>query len=221
VRSQPFYFEIKDLMTQFVAAFNSVVINRYNKNRAPGEKKIRVSYVYAPKQRIIQDYVNRSMHYTLPVIAVNMGTVARDNSRAFNKQFGTFHPNDGVATTDYIPMPVPVNVTVNMSLLTKFQTDMDQLLSNFIPYNNPYIVISWKVPNAFVQVPQEIRTEVLWNENISMQYPTDLPAETPFRVVADTSFTIKGWLFKKHTDPANNIFEVITNLYPVSGFEIA
>jgi len=161
------------------------------------------------------------MHYTLPVIAVNMGTVARDNSRAFNKQFGTFHPNQGVATTDYIPMPVPVNVTVNMSLLTKFQTDMDQLLSNFIPYNNPYIVISWKVPSAFVQVAQEIRTEVLWNENISMQYPTDLPAETPFRVVADTSFTIKGWLFKKHTEPANNIFEVITNLYPVSGFEIA
>ena len=207
-------------MTQFVAAFNSVVINRYNKQRQRDDKKIKVSYVYSPKQRIIQDYVNRSMHLTLPVIAVSIGNIARDNERAFNKQYGSFYANNGIATSDYLPMPVPINITVNMSLLTKFQTDMDQLLSNFVPYNNPYIVISWKVPSAFVQVPQEIRTEVLWSENIAMSYPTDLPAEAPFRVVADTSFTIKGWLFKKNTDPAVNIFEITTNFYPVSGFDI-
>ena len=73
---------------------------------------------------------------------------------------------------------------------------------------------------AFVQIPQEIRTEVAWSETVSLNYPTDLPAETPFRVTADTTFTIKGWLFPKDKDPAGNIFTIDTNFIPVSGFEI-
>jgi hypothetical protein len=125
VRDQPFYFEIKDLITQFVAAFNSVVINRYDKDRVPDEKKLRVSYVYAPKQRVIQDLVNKSMHLTLPVIAVTIGGIQRDSSRVFNKILGSFYANNGVGTTDYLPQPVPINITVNMSILTKYQTDMD------------------------------------------------------------------------------------------------
>lgn len=220
MRDQPFYFEIKDLITQFVAAFNSVVINRYDKNRVPDTKKLRVSYVYSPKQRVIQDLVNKSMHITLPVIAVTIGGVARDNSRVFNKILGSFYANTGSGSSDFLPQPVPINITVNMSILTKFQTDMDQILSNFVPYNNPYIIISWKIPEAFVAVPQEIRSEVLWSESVNMTYPTDIDSSTPYRVSADTSFTIKGWLFPKSQGPANNIFVIDTNFIPVSGFEI-
>ena len=220
MRDQPFYFEIKDLITQFVAAFNSVFINRYDKNRVADAKKLRVSYVYAPKQRVIQDLVNKSMHLTLPVIAVTIGGIQRDSSRVFNNILGSFYANNGAGSTDFLPQPVPINITVNMSILTKYQTDMDQILSNFIPYSNPYVIISWKIPSAFVQVQQEIRTEVLWSDNISMVYPTDVDSSTPYRVSADTSFTIKGWLFPKSQEPANNIFVIDTNFIPVSGFEI-
>jgi len=207
-------------MTQFVAAFNSVVINRYDKDRIPSEKKIRVSYVYSPKQRVIQDLVNKSMHLTLPVIAVSIGGIQRDSSRVFNKLLGSFYANNGVGTTDYLPQPVPINISVNMSILTKYQTDMDQILSNFVPYSNPYVIISWKIPSEFVQVPQEIRTEVLWSESINMTYPTDIDSSTPFRVAADTSFTIKGWLFSKNQGPVNNIFVIDANFIPVSGFDV-
>lgn len=207
-------------MTQFVAAFNSVVINRYDKNRVADSKKLKVSYVYSPKQRVIQDLVNKSMHLTLPVISVTIGGINRDNSRVFNKIYGSYYSNNAQGSSDYLPQPVPINISVNMSILTKFQTDMDQILSNFIPYSNPYVVISWKIPSSFVAVPQEIRSEVLWSENISMTYPTDIDSGTPFRVSADTSFTIKGWLFPKDQLPANNIFVIDTNFIPVSGFEI-
>jgi len=30
VRARPFYFEIKDMLTQFVAAFDDIVIGRFN-----------------------------------------------------------------------------------------------------------------------------------------------------------------------------------------------
>tara|TARA_R110000851_G_scaffold319698_1_gene484238 strand:- start:583 stop:1005 length:423 start_codon:yes stop_codon:yes gene_type:complete len=107
-----------------------------------------------------------------------------------------------------------------MSIITKFQTDMDQILSNFIPYNDPYIVISWKIPEEFLVTEQEIRSEVLWDGNVSIDYPTDLDNSTPYRVTGDTSFIIKGWIFKKHiTDYAGTILQINTNIY--DGFTLA
>jgi hypothetical protein len=71
------------------------------------------------------------------------------------------------------------------------------------------------VENGFV-VPQEIRSEVLWNGNIALSYPTDINASEKYRIIGDTSFTIKGWLFGDPTFPAANIFYVDSNFYNVS-----
>ena len=115
---------------------------------------------------------------------------------------------------------MPINIGMNMSIMTKYQTDMDQILSNFIPYTNPYIVISWKVPSTFVSEVTEIRTEVSWTGSMSLDYPTELSPDNPARVTADTGFTIKGWLFpEKSMDDAQNILYVNTHLTPVTGFE--
>ena len=225
MKSDPFYFEIKDLIKQFVAAFDGIVIKRYNKDRDI-QDKIQVRYVYAPKQRVIHDIVNKSKHITLPVVAINISSVSRDPTRVFNKLDSSYYYSTlantltgDVGTEDTVPQPVPVNINISMSMLTKYQSDMDQILSNFIPYNNPYIVISWKVPGEFTDIPQEIRSEVLWNENVSLTYPTELTPDTPYRVSADTSFTIKGWLFRKHTTPVKTIFEVNASAHAVSSIE--
>ncbi len=71
-------------MTQFIAAFNDVTINRYNKDREVKDK-IHVRYVYAPKQRVLHDMVNKNQHITLPAIAVSIGGISRDSTRVFNK----------------------------------------------------------------------------------------------------------------------------------------
>ena len=107
-----------------------------------------------------------------------------------------------------------------MSILTKYQTDMDQIISNFIPYSNPYIVISWKLPAELSRQLTEIRTEVEWSGTMNMTYPQELDQSQPARVSADTSFTIKGWLFpdKSSTD-TKNILYIDTNFTPVTGFE--
>jgi hypothetical protein len=91
---------------------------------------------------------------------------------------------------------------------------MDQILSNFVPYSNPYIVISWPVPTEFgLPSEQEIRSEVLWDGSIAMNYPTDLNGNEKARVIADTSFTIKGWLFKETTNPVGNIYYIKNNFF--------
>jgi len=52
VRAKPFYFEIKDMVTQFIAAFDDVVIARYNKDRQK-QDQINVRYIYAPKEEYV------------------------------------------------------------------------------------------------------------------------------------------------------------------------
>ena len=225
MKKRPFYFEIKDVLIQFISAFDDVVISRYNRQRQ-SQSDIPVRYVYAPKQRVVHDITNKARHITLPVIAVSIKSIQYDRDRTFNKIAGSYHTRRDVfqghemsTVTDHLAQPIPINVEISMSILTKYQTDMDQILSNFIPYNYPYIVISWKTPEELLQDQQEIRTEVEWSGNMSMDYPAELSSGDPYRVAADTSFTIKSWLFRHKDDPTGNIFTINSYFTPVSGVE--
>lgn len=206
----------------FIHAFDNIIIKRYDKNRTPNAN-IQVRYVYSPKQRVVFDLVNRAQNITIPVVAVSISSVSRDEGRVFNKINGFLAtPKSeknlaGTNKTISYRSPVPVNIGVNMSILTKFQSDMDQIISNFVPYSNPYIILSWKVPEDISTLgfatKNEIRSEVLWSGNINLTYPTDIAAFDKYRVVGDTSFTIKGWLFPASSDTVGNIFYSDNNFF--------
>ena len=213
MRSNPFYFEIKDVMTQFVAAFNDIVIKRHDRSKQE-RSRVKVRYMYAPKQRVIHDLTNKARHITLPVVAVNISSVSRDESRVFNKLYGSYvHDHDNSRIADHVPQPVPINIDVNMSILARYQTDIEQIISNFVPYNDPYIVISWKTPQPFFDKQHEIRSEVLWSGNLSMDYPDNLSSNEPYRLSCDTNFTIKAWLFKKApSKETSTIYKITSNM---------
>jgi hypothetical protein len=221
MRNQTFHFEVKDLITQFVTAFDDIIINRYDNNRVI-QNKVQVRYVYSPKQRVLYDLVNLAQNITVPVVSVSISNISRDESRVFNKINGYYvskGTDDVTAKTKSIHYgsPVPVNISVNMSIMTKYQSDMDQILSNFIPYNNPYIILSWKLPEDLSStgfaMPQEIRSEVLWNGSVNLSYPTDITATDKYKIIGDTSFTIKGWLFPAQKESVGNIFYIKENFY--------
>lgn len=221
MRNQTFHFEIKDLLTQFIAAFDDIIIKRYN-NERQAVNDIQVRYVYSPKQRVLYDIVNRAQNLTIPVVSVSITSVSRDDTRVFNKIEGYYFSRgldekSGQPTSINYKSPVPVNIGISMSILTKYQSDMDQILSNFIPYNNPYIIISWKVPTGMApngfSYPQEIRSEVLWDGAVNLSYPTDINASEKYKVIGDTAFTIKGWLFPAIQKDVGNIFYIDTNFH--------
>lgn len=211
--NRTFFWEIKDIITQFIAAFDDTVIKRYDNNRVPRED-IEVRYVFGPKQRVMYDIVNKAQNITLPAIAINITGISRDSTRVFNKLDSSYLDGRDTPygpTSIKIPSPVPINIEVSMSILSKYMSDVDQILSNFIPYTNPYIVLSWTLPEEFnLKNTTEIRTEVLWGGSISYNAPTDLTFSDKFRVVADTTFTIKSWLFKP-AETQKTIYKVTAN----------
>ena len=205
-----YHWEIKDLLTQFLQAFDGAIVRRYDNNRNPGSA-VSVRYVYSPKQRVLNDLVNKAQTITIPAVAFSIGSISRDVNRVFNKLGGYYYNinSTDVASTHAL-QPVPVNVVVNISILTRFQTDMDQVLSNFVPWSDPYFVISWTndaMPGT------EIRTEVLWDGNLKMGYPIDVNNNQPTQITCDTTFTIKGWLFKSDAGAAGRIFKINNNFY--------
>ena len=48
-----------------------------------------------------------------------------------------------------------------------------------------------------------------------MEYPDNLTGTDPYRLSADTTFTIKTWLFKKVETPVENIYKITTNISPI------
>lgn len=190
------------------------MIKRYDKDRNPKEL-IEVRYVLAPKQRVMYDIVNKAQNLTLPVVAVDITSISRANDRVFNKTDNFYTPYTRHNTTN-IKMPVPIDITVNMSILGRYMQDIDQILSNFIPYSNPYIILSWKEPSEVPDQVVEIRSEVLWDGNISFNSPTDTTYSDKFRVVCDTSFTIKGWIFKNKNEISTPIYFIDVNSYALN-----
>lgn len=221
MRKETYHFEIKDLITQFTAAFDDIIIKRYDKDKNP-QSKVQVRYVYAPKQRVLYDLVNKAQNITVPAVAINITNVSRDENRVFNKLAGFYiskglSDNDAKNVSQFYRTPIPVNIGIAMSIITKFQTDMDQILSNFVPYSNPYIIISWKIPLGLVNpnnaMLQEIRSEVLWDGSINLSYPVELQANDKYRIVGDTTFVIKGWLFPAVEAPVGNIYQIDANFH--------
>jgi len=214
LKNYTYNFEVKDLLTQFVAAFDDTVIKRYDKNNNT-RQEVAVRYVFAPKQRIMYDIVNKAQNIELPVVAVDLAGITYDTDRVFNK-LDNFENYRNSNSSSSIRTPTPVNLTVNMSILCRYMQDMEQIISNFVPYSDPYIILAWKEPvSSDVSNTIEIRSEVLWDQNINLNTPTETTYSEKFRIIADTSFTIKGWLFRNKNEESSPIYFIENNFINV------
>lgn len=208
MRNYTHHFEIQDVLKMFADAFNDIIIKRYNKDRQP-EDQIHVNFKYAPKTRVLHDLIQKEQHIKLPCIAINVTGIKRNSSRVFNKIDGAYYNSfPTVSAYRHLLQPVPIDLSVNMSIIANFQSDIDQILTNFIPYNDPYVVISWKWPDIIPWSDFEIRSHVLWSESVNIQYPIDIANSAPYRIIADTSFTIETWMFKNSPDLGAPIYYI-------------
>jgi hypothetical protein len=206
MRNYTFNFEVETMINQFMGAMDDIIVKRYNKEREP-QSQIKARFVYAPKQRVLADLLDKAQNLQLPVVAVYLGGLTRDSSRVFNKLAGSHREPIDSSVYRKILQPTPIDLNINLTILTRYQKDMDQIITNFVPYFDPYIVISWRTP----AVPeQEIRSVVNWSGNIGLTYPTDINSTVVARVQADTQFTIKGWMFKAEPKPDANIFNIFS-----------
>lgn len=204
-------FEVQTMSNMFINAFSDITVKRLNVHKQPRDE-IKTRVVYAPKQRVLNDLLNKDQNLQLPVVSVSIGSVARDESRVSNKILGTYHISSLTNNKSTLEKtPIPIDITYNVSIMTRYQQDMDQILSHILPYVNPYFVISWRTPS---RPDFEIRSNVYWDGNVNVQYPTEVNSSQLARVVADLSFTFKGWIFQR-AEEVSNIYTFDTTMISV------
>lgn len=202
------------MVGMLASALDDIVVKRYNNLREP-QDSIRCRFVYAPKQRVLADLLDKAQNLQLPVVALTNGGISRDPNRVFNKIQGSYMTSTNSTFANKLLQPVPIDLNINMTILTRFQEDYDQIVTNFVPYFDPYIIVSWRTPSM---PDYEIRSQVVWSGNVTATYPYDISSTAVARVEGSTSFTFKGWLFKsKPSGPEGNIFTINTNYSTESG----
>lgn len=219
MKNYTFHWEVRDILAQFEQAFNDIVIKRFDQQTRVAEDSIAVSMVYAPKSRVLFDLTQKNNHIKLPVVAITVGGISRDPKRVFNKLQGTEWMDTITPANSawkYLLQPVPINITVNMSIIARFQQDVDQILANFIPYCDPYVVVSWKWPEIIPWANFEIRSVIKWGESVNIKYPTDISNTAAYRIEADTSFTIESWMFKNSPPDGKPIYIIETSFSELS-----
>ena len=183
--------EVETLLTQFVTVLDGAIVKRIDENGV-NHGEIEVKYMYMPKGRIIHDIINVEQNITLPVVSISLNSLTRAADRQVNKRKGPLeYSSDGAFKTH---QPIPIDLDVNVSGICKYQGDVDQIVSNFVPYFDPYVVISWNVPNSNVRLNNKIE----WSGSITYNYPSDITPKSHYRVGFDTSFKIEGWMYKKY-----------------------
>lgn len=198
-------FEIATNLKMFESSFDDVIIKRYDDMTRTVKDSIKVNYIYGPKNRIIQDLKGQTDTVKFPIIAITTTGMKRDSTRIKNKIDDIVYKNeDGT----YVSLrAIPFNINVKMTILAKYQSDMDQILQNFVVYSNPYIVFSWQEPRS----GREVRTEVLWDGEINIEYPDELVPTKSFRVTATANFIIKTYLFRTVTETVTPICYIKTD----------
>jgi hypothetical protein len=203
------------MLAQFTAAFDDCFVWRLNK---AGEKieKIKVRYVNGPKQRVLYDIVNQAKNITIPAISIEQKNIKRDPTRVQNKGQNIYRKHINGKKTSKIPQPIPIIFDLDVSIIANFKEDIDQIASNIIPWCNPYFIISLKIPEDFgLDFDDEIRSDVNWSGSIEYENPTEVESQDKFRIIGNTSFTVKGWLFPSLETPVEPIYVINSNFHAV------
>lgn len=176
-------------------------------------------YVFAPKERVMYDIVNRAQNITLPVVAVDVTNIQRDPSRVFNKQDSFHHnttQNNTPGSITQYRTPVPVQISVSLSILAGYQLDLEQIASNFMAYFNPYVILATKVPTDLgPEYDLEVRTKATWDGSLGIQTPTNTTYADKFRRVGEASFVLDAWIYPEAVDDLKPIYFIDANFHAI------
>ena len=201
--------ELQITAAQIMNVFNNIVIKRDN-------KKILVPCVYGPKSRMLKDIDNPSKVTNPPLICFSPTMISRDTTRVAsvnrNLEFQVGDKYDPI-----FMQPIPLNIEYQVSILVKYESDLDQIMCNFVPFFNPSIYIVFPNPK---KPTVNIKAKLLWSGDFAVDYQEDISKEQNVRATGDSTFTLQTWIFPGTEEypklPTIKTVNFIGNLYSQS-----
>ena len=212
-----FYNEIfRSVIIGFGSLFNDIEI-RHKNDQDQTWSEVKVPLAYGPTQKFLarmqqEANLNKPIQMTLPRMSFEFTNLAYDPSRKSTKnQSFTVATPDG-QQIKRVYSPVPYNMTFVLSIYTKLNDDMLQIIEQILPYFQP----SYNLSIKFLGNLNEIRDIPIQLDSVNMEDDYEGNFDTRRALVYTLTFTAKAYLFGPITDVTGDIIKKVTVGYMAS-----
>lgn len=210
-------FEIETILQQFIAIIDNAMVMRYSVNKESGERSldevIKPGYILGTKQRVMLDIINKAKNYELPIVIISIGGISFNKDRmAAKNQLITI--NTPSADSSYA-RPTPVTIKIEVTIMTKYMTDLYQIYGKLATQFQPAITYSWFVPQVMNANWSELRNKIVWDGELNLDVRTEAKNSDEDKFTGKMSFSIDGWLFPTMNKCAEGIiYNIGTSVVP-------
>lgn len=192
-----FYHEIlRRTLISFGSLFNNIQI-KHKDSTGNTVSTIKVPLAYGPTQKFLarleqSPNLNKPIQITLPRMSFEFVGLNYDGSRKVTTTQTFITSIAGVGTdVRKAYMPVPYNMAFELSIYTKLNDDMLQIIEQILPYFQP----SYNLTVDLVETIGEKRDIPVVIENITMQDDYEGDFTTRRSLIYTIRFTAKTYLF--------------------------
>ncbi len=206
-----FYNEIlRSCIIGFGSLFNGIEVHHKN-DQDDTVSVIQVPIAYGPTQKFLarmqqEANLNRPIQITLPRMSFEFTSLEYDPTRKISKNqtFITTTPDGTQVKRVY--SPVPYNMGFELSIYTKLNDDMLQIVEQILPYFQPQYNLSIK----FLGNLNEIRDIPVLLDSVNMDDDYEGNFDTRRALVYTLRFTLKTYLYGPVADVSGDIIRKVT-----------
>jgi len=188
-----FYHEIlRKTIVAFGTVFNDIQI-KHKKNDATDFSILTVPIAYGPVQKFLARLeqvpdLKKRVAITLPRMSFEMTGITYDPSRKSStlQTFKSVDNTDGKLTKTF--MPVPYNIHIRLSILSKLNEDALQIVEQILPYFQPHFTLTIDlvkeigekrdIPMILERIAMDDQYEGDYTERRALIYTLDFTAKT-------------------------------------------
>lgn len=202
---------IRNTVVAFGTIFNNIKINTKDENGTL-VKTEKVPLAYGPIQKFLARLrqtpdIDRNFTITLPRISFEMTGIAYDSSRkvAPTQYFRATSTDTTLTKKQY--MPVPYNIDFSVSIISKNNDDVLQIVEQILPFFQPNFTVTM---NVVPEMGEKRDIPITLN---SVEFKDDYEDDlfTRRTIIWELSFTVKTYLYGP-IDTAEIIKKSIANL---------
>ena len=206
-----FYHQIlRRTVIGFGTLFNNIEI-RHNDDDGKSQSRMKVPLAYGPMQKFLakvdtqRDLAGRAA-ITLPRLSFEMISITYDSTRKASIT-QTFRTNTGakVDQTKKVFMPVPYNIGFQLSVATKLNDDMLQIMEQILPYFQPALNVTINLVDSI----GEKRDVPIVLESINMSDDYEGSFDNRRAMISTLNFSAKTYLFGAIADSPEGLIKKV------------
>jgi hypothetical protein len=212
-----FYNEIlRSCIIGFGSLFNGIEVHHKN-DQDDTVSVIQVPIAYGPTQKFLarmkqEANLNRPIQITLPRMSFEFISLEYDPTRKVSKNHSFLTTTPDGTQVKRVYSPVPYNMGFELSIYTKLNDDMLQIIEQILPYFQPHYNLSIK----YLGNLNEIRDIPVVLDSVNMDDDYEGNFDTRRALVYTLRFTLKTYLYGPVTDVSGDIIKKVTIGYLAS-----